>query len=344
MIPATHRAVMEIGGRRFDSWRGEPMFKRVEVRLNSRNTSEAELEIFDPHFAYVDRWRGGDGIQELSAKVWLSLGNDLPTEPAFEGQLAGAEWLPESTTFLFFDHGYRMRKVKQTEYHRNLDDLQIIEKLARQNGLSFEGPQPPIRPGLDKHKSVIQDAQTDWEHAEERANDAGVVLYVRGQTLYAKEAAKTAAPVLSLKYKEDFRLLEGASFRYRAPENQEGRPSQVETRGRGRGGKRITGKSDTNERGRRHVEIKNDLPIKSKRHADRRAQARKDIQREHAFTGTIVLLPRFEGVLPDIRSTVEVMNVGKLFSGKYICESVSHLFAAGTIETTLQLYRDIRGA
>jgi len=112
-------------------------------------------------------------------------------------------------------------------------------------------------------------------------------------------------------------------------------------RARGRGGKKLTGRSTTNGRGTEHVEIKRDLAIKTKRHANRRAQAQKDLQREHAFSGQIVLLPDFGKIRPDVRDTVEVLNVTKLFSGSYVADEVEHSFAPGQLETRINLYRDV---
>lgn len=333
--------VVEVGGTRFDSWRDDAYFASVSVTLSTGEASEFSWSVHDPDYLLLDRWIAGDGLAPLEARVWLGLGAELGP-PVFDGLLAGAEWRDGTTGFQFFDRGYLMRRRKETEYHRNLDDVGIIAKLARQNDLAFEGPQPAVK--LDRHKSVIQDAQTDWEFASERAEDAGLVLYVRGRTLYAKEAAKTSEPVVSLTLGEDYRLLDGCSFRYRSPENQEGRPGSVRVRARGKGGRRLEGKSDVNARGTSQTEIRRDLSIKTKRQADRRAEAKKALSREHAFTGRVALLDAFRGRRPDIRDTVEVLGLGKLFSGKYIAEEVHHEFAPGNLSTEISLVRDIKAA
>jgi phage protein D len=339
MIPFSPHAIVRVGESSFDSWNDKDWFKSVEVTLSTGQSSEAAWRFHDPDGKLLERWIVGDGVAALEASLSLGFAAELG-KPIFEGLLASAEWSEEETTLRFYDRGYLMRQIKQTEYHRGLDDIGIIAKLAGQHKLQFEGPSPAIK--LDKHKSVIQDAQTDWEHAEERAQDAGLVLFVRGSTLYAKEAARVGAPVVSVTYGEDFHLLGGASFRYRAPENQEGRPAKVEVRGRGRGGRRLSGNSDIHARGTERVEIKRDLAIKTKRHANRRAQAQKDLQREHAFTGTITLIPQFKRTCPDIRDTLEILQIGKLFSGLYIAESVNHSFAPGELETSIDVYRDIK--
>lgn len=339
MLPWDPHCRIEVGGASFDSWREDAYFKSVGLTLSTDSASEASWKVHDPDYKLLDLWVGDDGLSPLEAKVWLGLGPDLGA-PVFEGLLASADWLEDTTTFVFYDRGYLMRRKKETEYHRGLDAVQIAGKLAKQNGLQFEGPDEPVK--LDKHKSVIQDAQTDWEFAAERLHEVGLVMYVRGNTLYAKEAAKTGAPVVTLTFGRTEGLLDGANFRYRAPEHQEGRPGSVEVRTRGKGGKRLAGKSEVNKRGTSKTEIKSDLSIKSKRHADRRAKAHKALQREHAFTGTVALLTGFGGVRPQVRQTVEVLGVGKLFSGRYLVDEIHHEFGPGTLETDLTIYRDIR--
>ncbi|MET0623102.1 MAG: hypothetical protein ABW250_09005 [Pyrinomonadaceae bacterium] len=339
MITASPHAIIQIGGERFDSWIDKSLFAGLEVELTTDEASQAVWRVFDPAFKFLNKWTSGDGIAVLGARVWLGYGADLG-EPIFKGLLARVERNSATSSFRFFDMGFKMRQVKKTEYHKGLDDLGVIAKLARRNGLQFSSPTPPIK--LDKHKSLLQDAQTDWEHAQERAEEAGLVLFVRGDTLFAREAAKTGTPIVTLGYKQDFQLLSDYSLSFKVPENRDGRPGQVEHRGRGRGGRRLKGKSDRSARGTQHVEIKRDLAVKSKRHADRRAQARKELKREHAFSLSVRMLSVFMGRRPDVRETVAIAGMGELFSGRYICDRVMHNFRPGELTTTLDLYRDIK--
>lgn len=336
--PHNPHAVVEVGGERFDSLMHTQLFESVEVDLTTNDASAASWSVFDERFVFLNRWTSADGIAELPVRVLLGFG--AAPRLVFEGILARVEHGPGTTTFRAFDRSFVMRKVQKTEYHRDLTDVEIISKLARRNGLQFEGPQPPVR--LDKHRSEKQEAQTDWDFASQRADDAGLVLYVRGNTLYAKEAAKTGEPVLTLVFGRDIFLLDDYSLSFNVPENQEGRPAKVEVRGRGRGGRRLRGRAQEHERGTEHVEIKRDLRIRSKRQADRRAEARKALQREHAFNCSVSLLPSFAGALPDVRQTVALAELGKLFSGKYLIDRARYSFAPGRMEGSLELYRDIR--
>jgi phage protein D len=340
MITEGAHAVIEVNGESFDSWKNKSLFAGVEVELTTDEASQAAWRVLDPNFELLDKYISGDGIAVLGARVWLGFGGDLG-EPVFKGLLARVERGGATTTFRFYDMGFRMRQVQKTEYHKGLDDVQIIEKLARRNGLMFDGPKPALK--LDKHKSLMQDGQSDWEFAKERADESGVVLFVRGDTIFVREAAKTGAPIITLSYKKDFVMLNDFSLSLKVPENVAGRQKQVEHRGRGRGGHRLKGMSDTSARGTQRVEIKNDLAVKSKRHADRRAEAKKELQREHAFTLSVRMLSSFAGKRPDVRETVAITDLGKLFSGNYLCDRVAHEYRPGELSTSLDLYRDIKG-
>jgi phage protein D len=222
--------------------------------------------------------------------------------------------------------------------------LQIIAQLAKENGLMFEGPSTDFK--LTPHKAMKQDAQTDWEHVNERADAAGLVLFVRGDTLFAKEAAKAGKPVLTLTYRKDFSILQQFDCVFKTPENVAGK-GVVKHRGRGRGGKRLEGATPEG-RGQKHISLKTDLPEHVQAAATRRAQARRDLQREHAFTVSIRTLSPLPDVRPDVRNTIALLEMGKLFSagpgsngaGGYLADKVSHEFAPGHLTTSYDLYRD----
>ena len=47
------------------------------------------------------------------------------------------------------------------------------------------------------------------------------------------------------------------------------------------------------------------------------------------------------GVRPDVRNTIALENVGKLFSGPYLCDKVTHTHTPGELHTEYNLYRDL---
>lgn len=178
----------------------------------------------------------------------------------------------------------------------------------------------------------------------ERARDAGLVIYVRGDTLFAKYPAKVTKPVASFYYRQQIKtpLKSDWEFTFNTPESQDGKPKSVKQRGRGDGGKQLEGVSDEGTRGRESVVLKRDVPGKAtKSKLSKRAQAQKDLDREHAFEGRIGSILSPDGKRIDVRDTVLVTGVGKLFSGKYICDRVLYSFAAGQLDVEPEVYRDI---
>lgn len=338
MVKRNPHSIVEVGGTRYDSWRDKQMFKQVTVELTSNMASEAVFRFFDPRFRILDSYTTSDGVPMLPMRFWMGFGEDLG-EPLFKGLLARVERGDSDTTFRAYDNSHKMKQEKLTDYHYSKDDIEIIERLARRNGLNFVGPDSPVK--LDKHATMIQDFRNDWEHAIERARECGLVLYVRGDTLFAKEAAKIGAPLITLKFRKDFIVLHNFDLSFKLPENHQGRNKQVEWRARRRGGRRLTGKSSHHPRGTYRSEgTKSDPAIHTPNYVSRKAHASKDLQREHAYVCTIRSIPPLPNVRPDIRDTVEIQNFGKLFSGSYLLDKVTHDHTAEGFSTEYSLYRD----
>jgi hypothetical protein len=331
------RARIEIDGTMFDSFYHPSLFTGMKVELTTNQSSMAEFSVVDEAFEFLDSYSRADGVLWAKAYVWLGFGKDLG-ESLFTGLLASVDYGRNISTFRFYDMGYRMKLQQKTEYHKGLD-IEVIKKLAKRNDLEFEGPEDKYNfKGLPL-KSKKQEAQTDWDFAMSLAEEAGLVLYVRGETLYAKPAARTSGPVLALECR-DVMLLNPIDLHYKLPENQEGRPRRVEVRGRGRGGKRLVGESDESMRGTKKIILNRSLKNASKSEAIRRAQAKKEMEREHAFSCRIQTIHP-AGWRVDVRDTIELLNMGFLFSGKYLVDSVSIDFSAGHLTRSFDLYRDV---
>jgi hypothetical protein len=337
MVQRNPHSIVIIGGDRYDTWRDKQITKKVEVELATDMASEATFTCFDPRFKILDRYSTANGVPQLVVKVYMGFGEDLGP-PVFKGLLAAVERDDTDTTFTVYDMGLKMRDELKAEYHMNLDDLQIIEKLARRHELEFIGPDE--RPDLEKHPSMIQDSKNDWEHSMERGRSSGFNIFVRQDTLFCKEPANITEPILTLKYRKDFVVEHGFSMRYKLPENQQGRPKIAHRRGRRRGGRRLTGTSKTHKRGTVHTEIRHDIAEHTKKYANRRAHAHKEKQREPSFNCTIKSVPPLPGLRPDVRNTIELLNMGILFSGPYLCDKVKHEHTGSSFTTEYNLYRD----
>lgn len=338
----------------WDSWQSPGLFKSVDVELVTNASSMAEWRFFDPRFKVIDTFAGVSPVPMSGVRVYLGYGPNLG-EPVFKGLLAEVDRELTDTTFVAYDMAFLMKLEKKAGYKNKKDDVAILRELVTNTkipgtsaSLRFEGPDTPL--GLEPHNAMMQDERTDWDHLMERARDAGLVIFVRHDTVFAKQPAKFSTPVLTLKNRdEQSELMPGWRFRFKTPENQDGHPKVVKQRARGKGGKRIEGQSTESSRGHENVILKKDVPGKATRSKlNKRAQAQKELDREHAFEGQIeTFLPR--GARLDVRQTVAVEGAGKLFSAApigdkpngYICDAVRYMFAPGQLNLGLDLYRDI---
>ncbi len=325
----------------FDSWEHKQLFQSISIDLVTNESSQAEIAFYDPKFRIIDSFSGTDGVPLAEVKVYIGYGKELG-EPAFKGLLAHVERGESSTSLIAYDMGFKMKLLKRAGYKNRKNDLKVIKELAKRNGLKFEGPKKAKK--LEAAEAIMQDEQSDWEWALERARESGLVVFVREDTLFAKYPAQVEEPITSFINRKDFVLQRDWDFRFRTPESQEGRPKQVKRRGRGKGGRRVEGKTRAGKRGRENVVLKRDQPGRSsKKKLTKRAKAQKELEREHAFEANVTgVIPWTLDRLPDVRKTVRVEDVGLLFSGDYIIDSVGYRFEPGTMEMSLDLYRDVK--
>jgi hypothetical protein len=327
------------GGHRYDTWIDKQLVTSIRVELSTNKASEGQITLFDPDFRYLNRYASADGAQQIVVIFWLGFGKELG-KPVFKGLLDRVEYSDGKTTLIALDMGLKMRQEQKGEYHYKLDSVQIVRKLALRNGLKFEGPEK-IEPPLEVHPSMIQDSKNDWQHSWERCRETGFDIYVRMDTLFCKEPARLGQPILRLRYRKDFQLKHGFSLTYKLPENPQGRPKIVEYRGRGRGGRRLTGISREHSRGHKPVEMRHDPSEHTKKHLTRRAHAHKEHQREPAWNCTVAIVPPLPALRPDVRDTVRLEDVPALFVGDYLVDDVTHELTGNNFETELNLYRDI---
>lgn len=336
-------AVVEIDDCQWDSWKHKRLFEKVSVELVTNEASEAVWQIFDPELKVLDRYTTDGGVPMALVRFYLGFGSELG-QPLFKGLLARVEVGDNATTLRSYDMGFKMRLIKKTEHYSATTDAARIKKLAERNGLLFVGPtkeELKDAPKVPKHKGGTQDEQTDWEHALECAERAGLVLFVRDDTLFAKPPAKTKeVPDATLTFKKDFDILHDRQLLFRTPENVAGRPKEVRVRGRGRSGKRLEAAAESGDRGRKDLMTRTDLPSHTTGAVKHRAHAARELQREHAYTASLRTISPLPNKRIDVRETVLLKNVGKLFSGKYLTDRISHELTPGSLVTNYELYRD----
>jgi phage protein D len=328
-------------GHRFDSFDPETIEERLEsvsVELSTNRSSECEFRVFDPKFKIQAQFASMVSGHTPDVSVYMGYGDDLGA-PVFQGMATQQERDDQTTGFVAYDYGFKMKKLKNAEYHYKMDDKDIISKLTARNGLGVSFPSG-IR-GLEKYKVMMQDEQTDWQHVMERAKEIGWIVYVRNRTLYLRYPARVTPPIATFINKKDFHLKHGFDFTFRIPESQEGK-RLVTRRGRGKGGKQLAGTSDISAAGKEAINLKKDTPGKhTKAKLEVRAQAQKDLEREHAFEGSIKALIRPGAPRIDVRDTIKVLEIGPVYSGAYICDGVRYEFSPGLMEIELDLFRDV---
>lgn len=335
--------ITPVGGKpqTWDSFSQPFLFTRVRVELTTGQASQAEVSVFDPEFKFLNRYTTKDGVLKATVRVWLGYGGNLG-EPLMKGILARVERSRRDTTFRVYDMGYQMRLVQKTGYHRGAD-LDIMRRLVTRNTtpegkpLKFVGPDAGFRPITVN--STIHDQRTDWDFLSELAREAGLVLWVRDDTVFAKEPAQIGIPVESFEYGTDVLLASDYDLSYKLPENVAGTPRLVSQRGRGRGGHRLEGESSKGQRGQEIVVLKRDLRNHTRAEANRRAQAIRELERENTFECRIKHLRPLAARRVDVRDTVEILNLGDLFSGSYLVDSVSYEVSSRGLSTSYNLYR-----
>lgn len=334
MNELTPHCIVVINNKTFNSWKGENLIS-AEVNLTTDKSGEGVIEPFDPNFNIIDGIFN-NGLKAVSAAFYFGWEMDLG-QPYFTGILARTEWNDNITTLRFHDRSIKMKQGRKTRYHKKKSDYQILKDIAAEHDLKFEVKSS--FPESEKFDSLMQ-TSTDWEFAKKIASESGLNLYVKNNTLYAVEAGKTKPDeiVSILKYESDYGVLRGFGLSYKLPENPKTRPKAVEVRGRGKHGKRLTGKIITNQRGRTDVHYRD-----SRRHSTsslhRKAKGKLGKKREYAFNHNLKTLPSFRRII-NLRDTVKLTGIGAFYSGNYIVTEISYLFSSGSLICELTVGTD----
>lgn len=333
----TPHCIVEIDGRRFDSWRDENVISS-SVELTTDKTGEGCIELFDPDFKVLDGFLG-NGVKPLLGQFWYGWSAGLGN-PLFIGNLARVEWSDRTTTLRFHDYSAKMKKQTKVRYFKKKSDLEILKKLAADNGLKFE---VKARIGESQpYDSIVQSGKTDWDFALKIAGRCGLRLYVRDDTLFAVEAGTTQLndSNATLVFEKDFRLLRGFNLSYKLPENKRGRLGKAEVRSRKTGGKLLKGSSQTPS-GTETIIVREDLPKQTASLAERRAKGKINSRREYAFEHQLQTLQSFRKVI-ELRNTITLAGMGKFFSGNYVVTDIRHNFRPGNLISEITVGADLK--
>lgn len=318
---------------------GKPLAPEIEADLVSALVSEDleapsmfELQLVTWDLVKQEITWVDDKIFDVGNEVEIQMGYEQDLKTVMVGEITGLE--PEYTVdtapiLVVRGHDLRHRLLRgnQTKSFLKIKDSEVASQIARTRGLT-----PKVTDTKVKLEYILQHNQTDWEFLQERAKRIGYEVAVDRKTLYFRPHENAKAKVLTLTYKEDLQeFLPRLSTMTQV--------QQVEIRGwipkekKEVIGKAAVGKEDGtmggSTSGAKAVKkafgesshtIVNQL-VSSKEEADQMALGQFQDMALAYITG--------EGTCqgnPNLRAgkVIEIVGVGKRFSGLYYISSVEH--------------------
>ena len=272
-------------------------------------------------------------------KIQMGYGNQLKTLILGEITALEPEFAKDAVPTLIVrghDQCHRLMRTRKTLSFTKTKDSQIVSKIARAVGLSAKVEDTQVQ--LDY---VLQHNQTDWEFLKERALRIGYEVVVANKTLHFRKPQNTTQKVLTLNGEKDL-----ISFSPRlSTMNQVDR---VEVRSwNSKQKKMFTGKADAgkivtmgssssgpkaskNAFGAASLTIVNQ-PVYSQQEADKIAEGLLNDMAIAYITGDGTCFGR-----PDLRAgkVIEIIGIGKRFSGCYYVTSATHTYSQDQGYTT----------
>jgi uncharacterized protein involved in type VI secretion and phage assembly len=290
------------------------------------------LRFNDPQLTFID-----EGPFRLGAEVRLgAAGADGQRKTILVGEVTALEPEYKQNNMILvvrgYDRSHRLHRGSKTRTFLRQSDDDIVERIARDNGL-----RPDIEPTRIRHEYVIQNNQTDMAFLRMRAARHGYQAVVDDQTLRFRrmDAAPQIAPA---------RVWGDTLFEFRARLSAVAQPSEVIVRGWDPKAKRaVVGKAtragrpsqigdgktgaDAAEQafGSPATVVVTDRPVRTTEEADRLAQAILD-----DLTGDYLTAEGRGLGEPDLRAgrSVEIANLGKTLSGRYFVTATRHEYTA----------------
>jgi len=303
---------------------------RVEVDTSLHLPDMAVLTLHDPRGHHTE-----SGPFDLGAELEIGVADEQGRgeETIFLGEIVGVE--PEfregtliDLTVRAYDRSHRLYRGTHTRTYTGMSDSDIAGEIARAVGLQVESD-----PSSPAHDHVYQDGQTHMEFLRERAWRIGYEVYVRGRTLYFKDASRNSEQPIELEWGKELR-----SFRPVLTLTEQ--VGQVTVKGWDPANKReIVGQATRGETAPEigessgaqmaeqafgsASELVVHSRVASQDEADRLAQAHLD-RRSGAF---VTAKGECNG-LPALRagSLVEISALGNRFSGRYRVTSATHIW------------------
>ncbi len=307
---------------------------RVESSLHLPDV--ATIVLHDPSLQWVDdaRLEPGKPVQILARFANRE-------RKVFDGEIVEIEpeYLSETMNLSIraFDRLHRLSRGRHARSFLNVNDADIVEKIASEVGLQGEvGSTPEV------FEYVFQENETNLEFLQKRANTLGFLLYVTEKTLHCKPG-RTAGETAKLKWHEtltEFRprltsLEQPSEFTVRGwdPKSKKsviGTKKQGETRlkiGETRDGGALAQQAFSLEA----PWLVADQPVRKQSMAEKMAQAVAD-----SFSDRYVVADGACLGNPDVvaGASVKLEAVGKRFEGTYFVTGAVHHFSLNQGYTT----------
>ena len=190
--PDQHRLVPDcrvfVGGKPLD--KGEDgRLVQVEVELDVDLLARCELAFLDPRLELIDSSRFSSGTP-----IRVEIGFAHKLQKVFEGEVVALEPrflrdLPPTLHVIAQDSLHRLALSQMTRALNNVDDHEILKRIAQEHGLSAEGP-----PGTKGHH--LQANVTDAVFLRRLAQKQGNHLRIEGKKLVIAPPPKRAEVVL----------------------------------------------------------------------------------------------------------------------------------------------------
>ena len=311
--------------------------------LQTSIASETTLLLHDPEYRITDSATfdiGKDIVLEIGSRAMfrkLFLGNIVSIEPAVSDSLG------TTVVIRAYDKSYMLRRNRPSRPpFLNKTDSDIARQIADEAGLSADVDETPIQ------HEYLQQTLSDWMFLDNRAKANGFLLSLRLDTLNFKKPGAGNYVVHQLKRKRDILKL-GLRL------SIVGQPSQYVVRGWDVRQKQavvgtVTPKtSDVIIEGERlGAEMAEDaFGPKRQINFDEQAMSQKEAEilakSRFADKAKAFISGHGECVgLPDFRAgdKLELVNMGKKFSGQYYLKAVTHVINATGYRTRFSVERN----
>jgi phage protein D len=189
---------------------GKPLAPEIEADLMSISVSE-DLEVpsmFDLRLITWDLVKQeitwvDNKLFDVGNEVEIQMGYEQELKTVMVGEITGLEpeYTQDRTPILVVrghDLRHRLLRGRYTKSFVKMKDSEIASQIARTRGLTAKVSDSKV-----KLEYILQHNQTDWEFLQDRAGRIGYEVMVDNKTLYFRPHEINKAKVLTLTYGDD---------------------------------------------------------------------------------------------------------------------------------------------